>query len=127
MYILDATKYSELRRTKCKSCQESFIQYWLTLQLSVFEGMHLILAVLKKHFSFVYHVQEEKNIAHGNVCARNLLLAREGDSSSNNSPFIKLSDPGISVAMLGKEGNYVEQLDEYQTNEDEQNQYNLLF
>jgi len=72
-------------------------------------------------------VQEEKNIAHGNVCARNLLLAREGDSSSNNSPFIKLSDPGISVAMLGKEGNYVEQLDEYQTNEDEQNQYNLLF
>jgi len=48
----NATKYSELRRTKCKSCQESFIQYWLTFQLSVFEGMHLILAVLKKHFSF---------------------------------------------------------------------------
>ncbi|XP_039520252.1 tyrosine-protein kinase JAK2 isoform X1 [Pimephales promelas] len=56
-----------------------------------------------KQLACALNFLEEKNIAHGNVCARNLLLAREGDSSSNNSPFIKLSDPGISVAMLGKE------------------------
>ncbi|KAF6725134.1 Tyrosine-protein kinase JAK2 [Oryzias melastigma] len=44
---------------------------------------------------------EEHNIVHGNICAKNLLLAREGDQGS--SPFIKLSDPGINVAMLGKD------------------------
>uniref|UniRef100_A0A8C7ZF29 Tyrosine-protein kinase n=1 Tax=Oryzias sinensis TaxID=183150 RepID=A0A8C7ZF29_9TELE len=44
---------------------------------------------------------EEHNIVHGNICAKNLLLAREGDKGS--SPFIKLSDPGISVAMLDKD------------------------
>lgn len=49
-------------------------------------------------------LQEEKNIVHGNICAKNLLLAREDDPSQGISPFIKLSDPGISVAMLGKEG-----------------------
>lgn len=47
-------------------------------------------------------LQEEHNIVHGNICAKNLLLAREGDKGS--SPFIKLSDPGISVAMLDKDG-----------------------
>lgn len=49
-------------------------------------------------------LQEEKNIAHGNICAKNLLLARHGDSSLGCSPFIKLSDPGINLAMLGKNG-----------------------
>lgn len=49
-------------------------------------------------------VQEEKNIAHGNICAKNLLLARTGDSSPGCSPFIKLSDPGINLAILGKNG-----------------------
>ncbi|KAK6320478.1 hypothetical protein J4Q44_G00095850 [Coregonus suidteri] len=46
---------------------------------------------------------EEKNIIHGNICAKNLLLAREGDASQGSSPFIKLSDPGINVAMLGRD------------------------
>ncbi|KAG7513365.1 tyrosine-protein kinase JAK3 [Solea senegalensis] len=46
---------------------------------------------------------EEKNIFHGNICAKNLLLAREGDPLQGSSPFIKLSDPGISVAMLGED------------------------
>ncbi|XP_040895348.1 tyrosine-protein kinase JAK2 [Toxotes jaculatrix] len=46
---------------------------------------------------------EEKHIIHGNICTKNLLLAREGDTSQGSSPFIKLSDPGISVAMLGKD------------------------
>lgn len=49
-------------------------------------------------------LQEEKNIVHGNICAKNLLLAREGDLSQGSSPFIKLSDPGISVVLLGKNG-----------------------
>lgn len=49
-------------------------------------------------------LQEEKNIVHGNICAKNLLLAREGDRSQGTSPFIKLSDPGISIAMIGRDG-----------------------
>ncbi|XP_077462872.1 tyrosine-protein kinase JAK2 isoform X1 [Stigmatopora argus] len=46
---------------------------------------------------------EEKNIVHGNICAKNILLAREGDVYQGSPPFIKLSDPGISVAMIGKD------------------------
>lgn len=49
-------------------------------------------------------LQQEKNIAHGNICAKNLLLARKGDSSTGCSPFVKLSDPGINLAILGKNG-----------------------
>lgn len=49
-------------------------------------------------------MQEQNNIVHGNICAKNLLLAREGDPSKSVPPFIKLSDPGISVVMLGKDG-----------------------
>ncbi|KAI2664379.1 Tyrosine-protein kinase JAK2 [Labeo rohita] len=33
---------------------------------------------------------EEKNLAHGNVCAKNILLIREEDRTSGNPPFIKL-------------------------------------
>uniref|UniRef100_A0A8C1K3Q7 Tyrosine-protein kinase n=1 Tax=Cyprinus carpio TaxID=7962 RepID=A0A8C1K3Q7_CYPCA len=47
-----------------------------------------------KQLACALNFLEEKNIAHGNICAKNLLLAREGDPSSDNSPFIKLSDPG---------------------------------
>ncbi|KAI5625728.1 tyrosine-protein kinase JAK3, partial [Silurus asotus] len=56
-----------------------------------------------KQLACTLNFLEEKNIVHGNICAKNLLLAREGDPNSENSPFIKLSDPGISVAMLGRE------------------------
>ncbi|CAB1314107.1 unnamed protein product, partial [Coregonus sp. 'balchen'] len=45
---------------------------------------------------------EEKNIIHGNICAKNLLLAREGDASQGSSPFIKLSDPGINKLQFYK-------------------------
>lgn len=55
-----------------------------------------------KQLASVLNFLEEKNIAHGNICAKNLLLARKGDSSLGCSPFIKLSDPGINLAMLGK-------------------------
>uniref|UniRef100_A0AAR2KLJ0 Tyrosine-protein kinase n=1 Tax=Pygocentrus nattereri TaxID=42514 RepID=A0AAR2KLJ0_PYGNA len=56
-----------------------------------------------KQLACTLNFLEEKNIVHGNICAKNLLLVREGDPNSDNLPFIKLSDPGISVAMLGRE------------------------
>ncbi|XP_056132816.1 tyrosine-protein kinase JAK2 [Lampris incognitus] len=56
-----------------------------------------------KQLASALNFLEEKNIVHGNICAKNLLLAREGDSSQGSSPFIKLSDPGINVVMLGKD------------------------
>uniref|UniRef100_A0A7N8XMB2 Tyrosine-protein kinase n=1 Tax=Mastacembelus armatus TaxID=205130 RepID=A0A7N8XMB2_9TELE len=46
---------------------------------------------------------EEKQLAHGNVCAKNVLLIREEDRRAGNPPFIKLSDPGISITVLPKE------------------------
>uniref|UniRef100_A0A671LY33 Tyrosine-protein kinase JAK2 n=1 Tax=Sinocyclocheilus anshuiensis TaxID=1608454 RepID=A0A671LY33_9TELE len=46
---------------------------------------------------------EEKNLVHGNVCAKNILLIREEDRTSGNPPFIKLSDPGISITVLPRE------------------------
>ncbi|XP_029004064.1 tyrosine-protein kinase JAK2 [Betta splendens] len=56
-----------------------------------------------KQLASALNFLEGKNIVHGNICTKNLLLAREGDTTQGNSPFIKLSDPGISVAMLGKD------------------------
>ncbi|KAF7646756.1 hypothetical protein LDENG_00182860 [Lucifuga dentata] len=58
---------------------------------------------IAKQLASALNFLEEKNIVHGNICAKNLLLAREGDLSQGSSPFIKLSDPGISVAMMGRE------------------------
>ncbi|TKS74385.1 Tyrosine-protein kinase JAK2 [Collichthys lucidus] len=58
---------------------------------------------IAKQLASVLNFLEEKNIVHGNICAKNLLLAREGDPSQGSSPFIKLSDPGISVVMLGND------------------------
>lgn len=49
--------------------------------------------------------QEDKNLIHGNVCAKNVLLIREEDRASGSLPFIKLSDPGISLTVLPREGN----------------------
>ncbi|KAM8795034.1 tyrosine-protein kinase JAK3 [Eudromia elegans] len=46
---------------------------------------------------------EDKKITHGNVSAKKVLLTREGDKASGSHPFIKLSDPGVSVAVLAKE------------------------
>nr|XP_046159461.1 tyrosine-protein kinase JAK2 isoform X3 [Oncorhynchus gorbuscha] len=56
-----------------------------------------------KQLASALNFLEEKNITHGNICAKNLLLAREGDASQGSSPFIKLSDPGINLAMLGRD------------------------
>ncbi|KAM9848338.1 tyrosine-protein kinase JAK2 [Aulostomus maculatus] len=56
-----------------------------------------------KQLACALNFLEENNIIHGNICAKNLLLAREGDPSQGTTPFIKLSDPGISIAMLGRD------------------------
>lgn len=40
---------------------------------------------------------------HGNVCTKNILLAREG-IDSEYGPFIKLSDPGIPITVLSRQG-----------------------
>ncbi|KAM8889140.1 tyrosine-protein kinase JAK2 isoform 1-T3 [Synchiropus picturatus] len=58
---------------------------------------------ITKQLASALNFLEEKNIVHGNICAKNLLLAREGDLSQGSSPFIKLSDPGISVTALGRQ------------------------
>jgi hypothetical protein len=47
--------------------------------------------------------QEDKNLVHGNVCGRNILLARPG-LAEGTSPFIKLSDPGVGLGALSREG-----------------------
>lgn len=40
---------------------------------------------------------------HGNVCAKNILLARKG-LEDGSLPFVKLSDPGVSFTVLSREG-----------------------
>lgn len=40
---------------------------------------------------------------HGNVCTKNILLAREG-IDTEYGPFIKLSDPGIPITVLSRQG-----------------------
>ncbi|XP_012873866.1 PREDICTED: tyrosine-protein kinase JAK2 [Dipodomys ordii] len=56
-----------------------------------------------KQLAWAMHFLEEKNIIHGNVCAKNILLIREEDRKTGNPPFIKLSDPGISITVLPKD------------------------
>ncbi|XP_007905276.1 non-receptor tyrosine-protein kinase TYK2 [Callorhinchus milii] len=45
---------------------------------------------------------EDKNMVHGNICAKNVLVARRG-LEAGSSPFIKVSDPGISFSVLTRE------------------------
>lgn len=51
----------------------------------------------------LFALQEDKDLVHGNVCTKNLLLAREG-IDSECGPFIKLSDPGIPITVLSRQG-----------------------
>ncbi|XP_006631654.2 non-receptor tyrosine-protein kinase TYK2 [Lepisosteus oculatus] len=44
---------------------------------------------------------ENKRLVHGNVCAKNILVARRG-LEGGSSPFVKLSDPGISFTALSR-------------------------
>ncbi|XP_030005068.1 tyrosine-protein kinase JAK2a isoform X2 [Sphaeramia orbicularis] len=56
-----------------------------------------------KQLAWAMHYLEDKNLIHGNVCAKNVLLIREEDRKTGSLPFIKLSDPGISITVLPKE------------------------
>uniref|UniRef100_A0A8C5CCS6 non-specific protein-tyrosine kinase n=1 Tax=Gadus morhua TaxID=8049 RepID=A0A8C5CCS6_GADMO len=56
-----------------------------------------------KQLAWVLHFLENKNLIHGNVCAKNVLLIREGDCKMGSLPFIKLSDPGISITVLPRD------------------------
>uniref|UniRef100_A0A3P8WN30 Tyrosine-protein kinase n=1 Tax=Cynoglossus semilaevis TaxID=244447 RepID=A0A3P8WN30_CYNSE len=46
---------------------------------------------------------EDKKLVHGFVCAKNILLARDGLDPDEGGPFIKLSDPGIPITVLNRE------------------------
>lgn len=46
---------------------------------------------------------EDKRLVHGFVCAKNILLARDGLDEDEGGPFIKLSDPGIPITVLSRE------------------------
>uniref|UniRef100_A0A668A5U0 Tyrosine-protein kinase n=1 Tax=Myripristis murdjan TaxID=586833 RepID=A0A668A5U0_9TELE len=46
---------------------------------------------------------EDKKLVHGFVCAKNILLARDGLDMDEGGPFIKLSDPGIPITVLTRE------------------------
>ncbi|GCB76872.1 hypothetical protein scyTo_0019208 [Scyliorhinus torazame] len=46
---------------------------------------------------------EDKNMVHGNICCKNVLVARKG-LKEGSTPFIKVSDPGISFTVLTHEG-----------------------
>ncbi|XP_060746360.1 tyrosine-protein kinase JAK2a [Tachysurus vachellii] len=56
-----------------------------------------------KQLAWAMHYLEDKSLIHGNVCAKNILLAREEDRKSHTPPFIKLSDPGISISVQPRE------------------------
>ncbi|OXB52639.1 hypothetical protein ASZ78_004117 [Callipepla squamata] len=59
------------------------------------------IAVAKQLASALSYL-EDKNLVHGNVCAKNVLLARTG-LSDGALPFVKLSDPGVSFTVLSRE------------------------
>uniref|UniRef100_A0A670KCQ3 Tyrosine-protein kinase n=1 Tax=Podarcis muralis TaxID=64176 RepID=A0A670KCQ3_PODMU len=79
---------------------------------SFFEAASMMSQLSYKHLVLNYGVcvygeesdlKRNKNLVHGNVCAKNILLIREEDRKSGNLPFIKLSDPGISITVLPKD------------------------
>ncbi|XP_033827751.1 non-receptor tyrosine-protein kinase TYK2 [Periophthalmus magnuspinnatus] len=45
---------------------------------------------------------ETKQLIHGNVCGKNILVARKGLETGTH-PFVKLSDPGIALNVLSRE------------------------
>ncbi|XP_059576021.1 tyrosine-protein kinase JAK3 [Alligator mississippiensis] len=56
-----------------------------------------------KQLAYALNFLEDKKIIHGNVSAKKVLLAREGDTAGGSPPFIKLSDPGVSITVLAPE------------------------
>ncbi|XP_054612501.1 tyrosine-protein kinase JAK2a isoform X4 [Dunckerocampus dactyliophorus] len=60
-----------------------------------------------KQLAWAMHYLEDKNVVHGNVCAKNILVIRREDRKTGSLPFVKLSDPGISITVLPKEEDAV--------------------
>ncbi|NWV83262.1 JAK3 kinase, partial [Dasyornis broadbenti] len=56
-----------------------------------------------KQLAYALNFLEDKKIPHGNVSAKKVLLAREGDAAGGSPPFIKLNDPGVSVTALARD------------------------
>uniref|UniRef100_A0A667XMS8 Tyrosine-protein kinase n=1 Tax=Myripristis murdjan TaxID=586833 RepID=A0A667XMS8_9TELE len=58
--------------------------------------------IVAKQLASALSYLETKRLVHGNVCAKNILVARPG-LEHGTSPFIKLSDPGIALNVLSRE------------------------
>ncbi|XP_042335571.1 tyrosine-protein kinase JAK3 isoform X2 [Sceloporus undulatus] len=56
-----------------------------------------------KQLAYALNFLEDKRIVHGNVSAKKVLLAREGEVTSGRPPFIKLGDPGVRTTVLTQE------------------------
>ncbi|KAM9330635.1 tyrosine-protein kinase JAK3 [Gastrophryne carolinensis] len=54
-----------------------------------------------KQLAYALCYMEDKQLVHGNISAKKILLSREGDQYT--PPFIKLSDRGVSIKVLDKE------------------------
>ncbi|KAF3846189.1 hypothetical protein F7725_003267 [Dissostichus mawsoni] len=63
--------------------------------------------IVAKQLAIALNYLETKRLFHGNVCAKNILVARRG-LELGTSPFVKLSDPGIALSVLSREGQYQE-------------------
>uniref|UniRef100_A0A8C3AF84 Tyrosine-protein kinase n=1 Tax=Cyclopterus lumpus TaxID=8103 RepID=A0A8C3AF84_CYCLU len=58
--------------------------------------------IVAKQLASALNYLETKQLVHGNVCAKNILVARHG-LKHGTTPFVKLSDPGISLSVLSRE------------------------
>ncbi|XP_034076247.1 LOW QUALITY PROTEIN: non-receptor tyrosine-protein kinase TYK2 [Gymnodraco acuticeps] len=58
--------------------------------------------IVAKQLAIALNYLETKRLFHGNVCAKNILVARRG-LELGTSPFVKLSDPGIALSVLSRE------------------------
>ncbi|XP_047199858.1 LOW QUALITY PROTEIN: non-receptor tyrosine-protein kinase TYK2 [Hippoglossus stenolepis] len=58
--------------------------------------------IVAKQLASALSYLETKGLVHGNVCAKNILVARKG-LEPGTIPFIKLSDPGIALSVLSRD------------------------
>ncbi|XP_028267366.1 non-receptor tyrosine-protein kinase TYK2 [Parambassis ranga] len=58
--------------------------------------------IVAKQLASALNYLETKRLIHGNVCAKNILVARRG-LEHGTTPFVKLSDPGIALNVLSRE------------------------
>ncbi|XP_068605904.1 non-receptor tyrosine-protein kinase TYK2 [Brachionichthys hirsutus] len=58
--------------------------------------------IVAKQLASALNYLESKRLVHGNVCAKNILVARRG-LEHGTTPFVKLSDPGFALSVLSRE------------------------